>query len=92
MNFGDNLLNKLLYGAEESTSSMNDEILKCSKKFLYGTNVTRTHNHLVRKQMLNHFANLAHLAKWLSADTFGEVVEWLFTNWVVVDSNSATVT
>ena len=41
------------------------------KKFLYGSNVTRIHNHLVRKQTLNHLANLAHLAKWLSAGTFG---------------------
>ena len=31
-----------------------------------GSNVIRTHNHLVRKRTLNHLAKRASLAKWLS--------------------------
>ena len=30
------------------------------------SNAIRIHNHLVRKQTLNHLAKLASLAKWLS--------------------------
>ena len=37
--------------------------MKCTKKLTYGSNWIRTHDHLVRRQTLNH---LAKLAKWLA--------------------------
>ena len=45
-------------------------------------NWTRTHNHLVCKQTLNHLAKLADLAKWLSVRL---QTKWL---WVPVQLQS----
>ena len=47
-------------------------------------NWTRTHNHLVRKQILSHLSKLASLSKWLSVRFW---TKWL---WVWVQLQSQT--